>query len=185
MYQMLKLKSILTTKSGFEIGFRNKIIIRIIICSILFLSFDSTSAKVIHQVHPQPVQIRPGPPQQLLEKAYFYKWESKDVIKTLKDKGLEIVDLKGGVTIGAPAAMESTVFLIPSYGEEIGGAVSSYDSENKLHESIKYYSTMNKDPQAPAWWIFRKDNILLLISGKVPEDKAREYEKTLYRMEKN
>jgi hypothetical protein len=183
MYQMRKLKSVLTTKSGFEIRFRNRIA-HIIICAILFLSCDSISAKVIHQVHPPPVQILPRPPQQLLEKAYFYRWESKDVVKALKDTGMEIVDVKGGITIGATAAVESTVFLIPSYGEGIGGAVSSYDSENKLNESIKYYSAMNKDPQAPAWWIFKRDNILLLISGKVPEKKAMAYEKALHGMGK-
>ena len=126
----------------------------------------------------------PGPPRQFLERAYFYKWECKDVIKAIKDSGLEIVDITGGITIGSPEAAESTVFLMPFYGEEIGGVVSSYDSENKLLDSSNYYSSTNKDTQSPAWRIFRRDNILLLISGTVPEEKALEYYNALNRMKK-
>ncbi len=92
--------------------------------------------------------------------------------------------MKYGLTIGAAGAKESTVFLIPSYGNDIGGSISSYDSEDKLRESVTYYSTMNQAPKSPAWWIFRKDNLLLLISGKVPEEKAREYERVLKAMGK-
>ena len=43
---------------------------------------------------------------------------------------------------------------------------------------------MNKDTEFPAWWIFEKDNILVLISGKVPEEKARQYEKVLNEIDK-
>ena len=105
-------------------------------------------------------------------------------MKALKDSGLEAVDIAGGIIEGSPGATESTIFLIPSYGEEIGGVVSSYDSENKLLDALNYYASMNKDPQSPAWRIFRKDNILLLISGKVPEEKSLEYDKALSRIEK-
>jgi hypothetical protein len=184
MYQMRKLKRALKIRCELGIYFQSKTIISITLCSILFLSLDSISAKVVHQVHPPPVQILPSPPKQFLERAYFYKWECKDVIKALKDSGLEVVDVTGGITIGSPAAAESTVFLMPFYGEEIGGVVSSYDSERKLLDSLNYYSSMNKDPRFPAWRIFRKDNILLLISGTVPEEKALEYDNALSRMKK-
>ena len=184
MYQLRKLKRALKIRCEPGIYFHSKTIISIIICSILFLSLDSISAKVVHQVHPPPFQILPSPPKQFLERAYFYKWECKDVIKALKDSGLEVVDVTGGITIGSPEAAESTVFLMPFYGEEIGGVVSSYDSEIKLLDSLNYYSSMNKDPQSPAWRIFRKDNILLLISGMVPEEKALEYDNALSRMKK-
>jgi hypothetical protein len=185
MYQMRELKWALKIRCDLGIYFQSKTIISIIICcSILFPYLDSISAKVIHQVHPPPVQIFPGPPKQFLERAYFYKWGCKDVIKALKDSGLEVVDITGGITVGSPAATENTVFLMPSYGEEIGGVVSSYDSERKLLDSLNYYSSMNKDPQFPAWRIFRKDNILLLISGMVPEEKALEYDNALSRMKK-
>jgi hypothetical protein len=184
MYQMLKLKRALTIRGEIWIYAQSIIRISIVMCSILFLSLDSISAKVIHQVHPPPVQIFPSPPKQFFEKAFFYKWECKDVIKALKDSGLEIVDITGGITVGSPAVVERTVFLMPSYGEEIGGVISSYDSESKLFDSSNYYSSMNKDPQSPAWRIFRKDNILLLISGTVSEEKALEYYNALSTMKK-
>jgi len=155
-----------------------------IICTVLFVFFDISSAKVIRQVHPPVIQPVPQPTRQFLEKSSFYKWESNDVVKALKDTGLEVEDVNDGLTIGTAGAKESTVFLMPSYGNEIGGTVSSYDSEDKLRESVRYYSIMNKDPKSPAWWIFSKDNILLLISGKVPEEKAREYERVLNAMRK-
>lgn len=155
-----------------------------IICAILFLLFEISSAGVIHHVHPEVIQPLPQPTQQFRERSSFYKWESKDIVKAFKDNGLEVEDVKYGLTIGAAGAKESTVFLMPSYGSDIGGTVSSYDSEDKLMESVTYYSVMNKDPEPPAWRIFRKDNILLLISGKVPEEKALEYETVLNAMRK-
>ena len=155
-----------------------------IICAVLFVFFDISSAKVIRQVHPPVIQPFPQPTKQFLERSSFYKWGSNDVVKALKDNGLEIADVKYGLTIGAAGAKESTVFLMPSYGNDIGGTISSYDSEDKLRESVTYYSIMNKDPKSPAWWIFSKDNILLLISGKVPEEKALEYERVLNAMSK-
>ncbi|RJQ21045.1 MAG: hypothetical protein C4560_04200 [Nitrospiraceae bacterium] len=113
---------------------------------------------------------------------YFYRLGSRAVIEAFKEKGLEVVEVTPGLTIGAVAAKESVIFLLPSYGSDIGGVVSAYDSEDKLDESAGYYSSMNKDPGPPAWRIFRKGNILLLISGRVSEEKAREYERVLKEM---
>jgi hypothetical protein len=179
MYQMRKLKNALTGGCYPVLYLHGKITVSIILCSVLFISPESICAKTIHQVHPPPIQVQPGPPRQFLERAYFYEWTCKDVMKALKDGGLEVVELTGGITAGSPQATESAVFLMPSYGEDIGGVVSSYDSESKLLEALSFYASMNKDPQSPAWRIFRKDNILLLISGKVPEEKSLEYEKAL------
>ena len=74
------------------------------------------------------------------------------------------------------------IFFIPSSGENIGGFVSSYRSSKALEEDRKYFSAMNKPLARPAWRIFRRENILLLISGKVPEEKAIRYSETLDRM---
>jgi hypothetical protein len=184
MYQMRKLKNALTVWCEPLRSLQGKIIVGIIICSILLLSSDIISAKVIHQVHPPPFQVHPSPPRQYLEKAYFNKWKCRDVIKALEDSGLEVDEISGGIIANSPEATESMVFLIPHYGEDVGGVVSSFDSESKLLDALNYYASMNKDPLSPAWWIFRKDNILLLISGKVPEDKSLEYSKALSRIKK-
>jgi hypothetical protein len=81
--------------------------------------------------------------------------------------------------MGPSAAEETVIFLIPSAGENIGGLVSSYRSLRALEEDIKYYSAMNKSSGPAAWRIFHRENILLLISGKVPEEKAMQYKKVL------
>ena len=87
------------------------------------------------------------------------------------------------MTVGTPGARESTIFLIPSFGKNIGGLVSSYSSDKDLQKSIQYYAKMNKKTTPPSWRIFTKDNILLLISVKVPENTAKEYEQVLAGME--
>ncbi len=139
-------------------------------------------ARSLQHVHPPPIQVWPGPPPHYSENTSFYKWKTDDVAKAVKNKGLELSELNEGLIIGAPAAKESIIFLIPSFGKDIGGIVSSYDSEEALKEATVYYSAMNRDAISPVWWIFIKDNILFLISRKVPEETAREYEKTLKEM---
>lgn len=138
---------------------------------------------------PPNVLPLPQPPQQLPQQqpwpeASFYKWVSKDVIREFKNNGLEVKDVKPGYTVGTLTPREGTIFLIPSFGKDIGGYASSYNTEKDLKKMKKNYIKMNKNTESPAWWIFEKDNILLLISGKVPEEKARHYEKVLYEMDK-
>lgn len=100
-------------------------------------------------------------------------------MKAFKDHGLEVVDMNPGLVRGAPLAQDSAIFLLPSFGGDAGGIVSAFRSWERLEKTLKYYSQLNKNPESPAWWIFRKDNVLLLISGKVPKEKAGEYGKVL------
>jgi len=60
---------------------------------------------------------------------------------------------------------------------------SSYLSDNDLHKSIQYFEKMNAKTAPASWRIFTKDNILLLISGKVPEKIAKKYEQVLAAMD--
>jgi len=141
-------------------------------------------AQPIFHVHPPNILPPPQPTKPLWTEASFYKWESEDIIKAFKDKGLEVEDVKPGYTMGPTTPREGKIFLIPSFGRNIGGYVSSYNSEDDFNDAKNYYLQMNKNPESPAWWIFEKDNILVLISGKIPEEKAREYEKVLKEMDK-
>jgi hypothetical protein len=136
-------------------------------------------AQAIRHVHPHSIPPPPRPPRELWPDASFYKWDSKTVVEAFKNNGLEVEDIKPGYTIVTPLPKEATIFLIPSFGENIGGYVSSYNTEKDLKKAKDYYLQMNKGKNHPAWWIFEKDNILLLISGKVPEEKARQYQKVL------
>jgi len=131
-----------------------------------------------HSMEPPPM-----PPREYSRESRFYRFSSRDVVTAFKKSGLEVVDLKPGLTVGAPGARESTIFLIPSFGKNIGSLVSSYSSEKDLQNSIQYYVKMNKNAALFSWRIFTKDNILLLISEKVPEKSAQEYEKVLISMD--
>lgn len=136
-------------------------------------------AQVVRHVHPTDMPPPPGPPEHVIRNMNFYKWKSRDVIAAFKARGLEVAEVEGGLVIGAVAATESAIFLIPSYGEGTGGVVSGYESEDKLKEALRYYKALNVDPSSPAWRIYRRDNILLLISGRAPEEKAKEYERVM------
>ncbi|MEK7307650.1 MAG: hypothetical protein AAB089_01130 [Nitrospirota bacterium] len=148
--------------------------------SIVFFNHGATVNAAAPTLTPPPnVMPPPEPPKQQWPEASFYKWESKDIVKAFSDNKLEVQDAKPGYTMGPLTPRESTIFLIPSFGNDIGGYVSSYNTEDDLKEMREHYIKMNKDPKSPAWRIYEKDNILLLISGKVPEAKAKEYEKVL------
>ena len=129
-------------------------------------------------VTPPTITPQPGPPPQSVQNPSFYKWPDQEVLSVFKENGLEVVNIQKGLTMGA-RAKETVIFLIPSSGENIGGLVSSYRSQKTLEADIRYYSVMNKPDAPPAWRIFRRENILLLISGKVPEKKAMGYKKAL------
>lgn len=159
-------------------------VIRITTVLILFsfLYLSGQEADAFRQVQPPVIIPQPGPRAQDVENSSFYKWSSQEIISAFKESGIEVVKIKNGLTMGSPAAKETTIFLIPSSGENIGGFVSSYGSQKALEEDTKYYSRMNKPTAPPAWRIFQRENILVLISGKVPEEKAMRYRNTLNRM---
>jgi hypothetical protein len=106
----------------------------------------------------------------------------RDVVKKFRESGLEAREMNAGYLMEPAHLKEATVFLIPSYGGNVGGYISTYDSDANLRESKSYYMKMNKNRKTPAWWIFEKDNILLLISGKVPHEIAGKYEHVLNNM---
>ncbi len=127
---------------------------------------------------PLNVHPAPRPTQEWIDRS-FYKWRTLDIVKGFVENGLEVEDAKPAYSISPIAPRESTLFLMPSVGKNVGGYVSSYNSADDLREMKKYYERLNKDPEAPAWRVFEKDNILVLISGRVSEEKAKKYEKVL------
>ncbi|KPK01473.1 MAG: hypothetical protein AMK71_05410 [Nitrospira bacterium SG8_35_4] len=158
----------------------------IILCILLTgtLAFlDSADAQGSRHFRSHGMEPPPMPPQEYSRESRFYRFSSRDVVTAFKKGRLEVADLKPGLTVGAPGARESTIFLIPSFGKNIGSLVSSYSSEQDLQNAIEYYVKMNKNTASPAWRIFTKENILLLISGKVPEKSAKEYERVLAAMD--
>ncbi len=142
-----------------------------------------TPAQAVRQIHPQSITPVIGPPvtapASVEKKSTFYRWKSSDVITEFKNHGLEVVDSKPGMVAGPPGARENILLLMPSFGNDVGILVSSFESVLQLNEAAKHYSKMNDNTASPVWWIFKKDNILVLISRKVPRDKAVQYEDAL------
>ena len=150
------------------------------IAAILLLVFLTAGQADAGRLARAPMMApQPGPPPQTVQDASFYKWSSPEVIKAFKDNGLEVINIQIGLTMGSRSAKETTIFLIPSAGDNIGAMVSSYRSRKALEMDSKYYSEMNRPSAPPSWRIFKIENILLLVSGKVPEEKALRYRDSL------
>ncbi len=149
----------------------------LVLCNITFAG----QVKFPQSRYTPPANVIPSPqpPKQSWADGEFYKWATTEIIKAFQDGGLEVEEVKPAYTIGPVAPREATMFVMPTYGENIGGYLSSYNSEEDFEAMKEHYLDMNKGKKSPAWWVYEKDNILVLISGKVPAEKASMYEKTL------
>lgn len=157
-----------------------------IVCSITIVVFvllcGAAPSYAVRQINPDMKMPVVGPPALVVKKKSFHRWRSGDVLKTFKKHGLEVVDVAAGMVLGSPGSAETIIFLMPSFGRDTGSMVSSFDSVMNLNEAAKYYSKMNDNAASPVWWIFKKENILVLISRKVPRDKAGQYKEALRNM---
>jgi hypothetical protein len=162
-------------------GRRMKYLMPFLLLTGLFVLWHSAGAQESRHFH--ALEPHPMPPREYSGEARFYRFSSRDIITAFKKNGLEVEELRPGLTVGAPYSRESTIFLIPSAGNKIGALVSSFTSDAALQRSVQYYAEMNGMTSSAPWRIFTRDNILLLISGKVPEKAAKEYERVLAAMD--
>lgn len=79
----------------------------------------------------------------------------------------------------APMAVEGTRFLIPSLGEDSGGRIMRYETEEDRDRAKAYYDELGQSSAAFFSWTFTNGLILVLINGDLPEAKARRYEEVL------
>ena len=111
----------------------------------------------------------------------FQRWKNSQVIDAFKAAGLEIEDPRpmnkpkdyGPIPM---SDLEGTQFNLPSSGEGAGGHIYSFASEGYLERMVKYYADMSADNFS---WVLVKDNILVQIDGRLPEEKAKQYEAAL------
>ena len=148
----------------------------LIICTLLLFSASACTRQ-----ERQGPQAQPAAPE---ERSEFYKWTSMEVLDSFKARGLEAEDIKPGFIVGVHRESENAIFLMPSFGREVGGIVSCFNSEDALREFEKFYRKTNEDTGRTAWRISRKDNVVLMISGKVPQWISIQYERALMDMEK-
>lgn len=105
-----------------------------------------------------------------------------DVIAAFKDAGLEAEDARALVKDDygvAPYVCTGTRFFIPSVGAERGGRVFICDNDKDRDSLNTFYTEMGKASAAFFSWVFVKGNVLVQITGDVPEETARKYETAL------
>ena len=141
------------------------------------------SPPVPPSVYAPPSAPLPMPSPQYLLK----KWSIDDVVKSFNEYGLEIMNIKPIEEADynpLPArAKEGIKFSTPSFGEYAVGYILSFETKGDMEKVKKHYLKLNKKGELYTW-VFVKDNIFLALAGTVPEDKAREYERTLYNLKK-
>lgn len=107
----------------------------------------------------------------------FQRWGARHIIRAIQAANLESKDahpLTAEEYGAIPAlAVEGMRFSTPSLCPDCGGLVLSFDNLNDL-EATKAYFIETNHSATPAW-VFVKDNILLQLSGQIPEAQALEY----------
>jgi hypothetical protein len=133
--------------------------------------------------HITPPAVKPAPRPDAYVSMTFRKWSADSVFKTIKKRGLEAEQVTEGLIVGPPGSKDNIIFITPSYGERTGGLIAGFDTEQELMDAWVYLLRMNLNRKRPAWRIYRRDNILLLISGLIPEDQAVRYRNALDEMQ--
>jgi hypothetical protein len=59
--------------------------------------------------------------------------------------------------------------------QPITGRIYIFDNPAELQQARTYYTRLGQDDPNRASWLFVKDNVLVQISGGVPQDQARAY----------
>ena len=157
----------------------NSALIMFVYAAVMAALFITPAWPQMKQVHPHSIIPPPVPPREIMEELSFVRWQCKDVINAFKKNKLEVAAIAESFVVGAPSAKENVIFLTPSYGKDFGGLVASFNAKDDLDFAVKHYMRMNSGRKSRAWWIYSKDNILLLVSGRVPEVSAMAYRDVL------
>jgi zinc ribbon protein len=75
-------------------------------------------------------------------------------------------------------ATEAIRFFLPSLGGQKGGRIYDFANANDL-QTVKQYYTSGASGAASPPWVFTKDNILVQITGDLPENRAKQYQAAL------
>lgn len=117
----------------------------------------------------------------------FARFASKDAIAAFERAGLELGATRpmtrDDFGLAPYVATEGTRFVIPSLsrttGEESGGRVMSFASQEDLDRTKAYYDDLGRGSAAFFSWTFAAGNVLVQINGELGEPQARQYEAAL------
>lgn len=132
-----------------------------------------------YQMSP-PVIIVPPPP------GFPHKWFAKDVVESFDKKGLKVAKLKPIIEEADSNFIinmtnKAVRFDLASLGEDVRVYIHTFETTNDLDMAQKHFLELNKKGELYTW-SFVKDNILLVLTGTVREEIARQYESALYNL---
>jgi hypothetical protein len=108
---------------------------------------------------------------------------SEEVVRAFSREGLEVgvfypVEEEGPAPV-PKTYKEGTRFTIPSLGEDFGGRVFTFESEEDLQPVRDYYEGLGKGVGMFNSHVYVEGNVLLQINGQLPKDQADDYEAVL------
>lgn len=110
--------------------------------------------------------------------AGFRRWEVSEVLAAFRGAGL---GAEGAAPL-APSAAErfaaGVEFDVPAAGGAGRGRVLSFDSVGSLEAAVESYAGAGEFS-----WVYVKDNVVVRLDGRVPEETARRYESALTAMQ--
>lgn len=108
--------------------------------------------------------------------------KSSDVTDAFTEAGLEATEVRpmtrDDYGLAPYLAIEGSRFLIPSLGDNAGGRVMTFDSDD-LQRTRHYYDELGESSAALFSYTFVNGNVLVQINGDLPEAKAQEYDDVL------
>lgn len=111
-------------------------------------------------------------------------WQSQDVVGFFVNAGLECENPQPLADDGTlpVAASDAVQCVIPSLSPDYSTRIFSFSDPNQLQELRAYYDSQAQADLTNFSWVFVKDNVLVQISGDLPDDWASNYEAALNRM---
>ncbi len=117
----------------------------------------------------------------------YQMWTARQVIDAFEAAGLETgeyhindpLDLFGA----PPLAVEFIRFFVPSRGQDAGGMVSSFASQEDFDMVYQHHKDLGWHDSGLYYpWVYVRDNILLQINGILSEPEAQKYADALDHM---
>lgn len=141
-------------------------------CSSPASSYSST-----YQMAPSGMIVPPPP-------GFPHEWIAKDVVESFSSNGLKVEepisilkDVNHNPAINV--ADEAIRFDLDSFGKESAVCIHTFKSRDDLDTLQEYFLEQNEKGELYTW-SFVKDNVLLVLTGTIPEEIARHYESVLY-----
>ena len=173
------------------------IIILLYLCSMLTSCTPQIQEVIVTQIHTQQVEVTREievtrfvvvtatlPPP--TPTSTFQRWSYQQAQQAIMNAGLEFENVREMTTddygLAPMNALEGYRFIIPSLCADCGGRLYIFDDPQKLCQMKEYYDGLAEVSAMFFSWVFVQDNVLIQISGDLPEAQALQYQQALVNM---